>query len=34
MNGEKRIHAGYWWESQREGNHEEGKDMGGWLILR
>jgi hypothetical protein len=23
----------YWWESQRERDHYEDKDVGGWIIL-
>jgi hypothetical protein len=23
----------YWWESQRERDHEEDQDVGGWIIL-
>jgi hypothetical protein len=25
---------GYWWESQREREHWEDEDVGGWIILR
>jgi hypothetical protein len=25
---------GYWQESQREGDHWEDQDIGGWIILR
>jgi hypothetical protein len=28
---ESRI--GCWWESQREGCHQEDQDVGGWIIL-
>jgi hypothetical protein len=27
-------HVGYWWESQKESDHWEEKDVGGWTILR
>jgi hypothetical protein len=23
----------YWWESQRERDHKEDQDLGGWIIL-
>jgi hypothetical protein len=23
----------YWWESQRERDHQEDQDLGGWIIL-
>jgi hypothetical protein len=23
----------YWWESQRERDHKEDQDVGGWIIL-
>jgi hypothetical protein len=23
----------YWWKSQREGDHQEDQDVGGWIIL-
>jgi hypothetical protein len=32
--GEKRKLIDYWWESQRERDHWEGQDVGGWIILR
>jgi hypothetical protein len=25
---------GYWWESQKETDHWEEKDVGGWTILK
>jgi hypothetical protein len=28
------MHIGYWWESQRERDHYEDQDIGGWTILR
>jgi hypothetical protein len=31
--GEKRNAYSYWWESQRERDHYEDQDVGGWIIL-
>jgi hypothetical protein len=28
------MHIGYWWESQKERNHCEDQDVGGWTILK
>jgi hypothetical protein len=28
------MHIGYWWESQKERDHEEDQDVGGWTILK
>jgi hypothetical protein len=28
------MHIGYWWESQKEGDHWEDQDVGGWSILK
>jgi hypothetical protein len=28
------MHIGYWWESQKERDHWEGQDVGGWTILK
>jgi hypothetical protein len=28
------LHIGYWWESQRERDHWEDKEVGGWTILK
>jgi hypothetical protein len=28
------MHIGYWWESQKERNHQEDQNIGGWAILR
>jgi hypothetical protein len=25
---------GYWWQSQKEGDHWEDQDVGGWTILK
>jgi hypothetical protein len=32
--GMRRTCIGYWWESQRERDHYDDQDIGGWLILR
>jgi hypothetical protein len=26
--------VGYWWESQKEGDHWEDQDVGGWAISK
>jgi hypothetical protein len=28
------MHMGYWWESQKERDHLDDKDVGGWIILK
>jgi hypothetical protein len=28
------MHIGYWWESQKERDHQEDQDVGGWTILK
>jgi hypothetical protein len=28
------MHIGYWWESQKETDHWEDRDVGGWTILK
>jgi hypothetical protein len=28
------MHIGYWWESQKERDHWEDQDVGGWTILK
>jgi hypothetical protein len=32
--GRRGIHIGYWWESRKEGEHWEDRDVGGWTILK
>jgi hypothetical protein len=31
---ERRNALGYWWESQKEGDHLEDQDVDGWTILK
>jgi hypothetical protein len=28
------MHIGYWWEMQKERDHWEDQDVGGWTILK
>jgi hypothetical protein len=28
------MHIRYWWESQKERDHGEDQDIGGWIILK
>jgi hypothetical protein len=28
------MHIGYLWESQKERDHQEGQNVGGWTILK
>jgi hypothetical protein len=28
------MHRGYWWERQKERDHQEDKEVGGWIILK
>jgi hypothetical protein len=28
------MHIGYWWESQKERDHWEDENVGGWTILK
>jgi hypothetical protein len=28
------MHIGYWWGSQKEGDHYEDQDVDGWTILK
>jgi hypothetical protein len=32
--GRRGTHIVYWWESQKERDHWEGQDVGGWTILK
>jgi hypothetical protein len=32
--GERRMHMGYWWESQKERDHLEVQDVDEWTILK
>jgi hypothetical protein len=32
--GRRGMHIGYWWESQKERDHQEDQDVGGWTILK
>jgi hypothetical protein len=32
--GRRGMHIGYWWESQKERDHWEDEDVGGWTVLR
>jgi hypothetical protein len=32
--GRRGMHIGYWLESQKERDHSEGQDVGGWTILK
>jgi hypothetical protein len=32
--GRKEIRIGYWWERQKERDHWEDQDVGGWTILK
>jgi hypothetical protein len=32
--GRTGIHIGYWWESQKERDHWEDQEAGGWTILK
>jgi hypothetical protein len=34
MDGRRGTYICYWWEMQKEKDHYEGKDVGGWKILR
>jgi hypothetical protein len=31
--GRRGMHIGYWWECQKERDHWEDQDIGGWTIL-
>jgi hypothetical protein len=28
------MHIGYLWESQKERDHQEDEEVGGWIILK
>jgi hypothetical protein len=32
--GRRGMHVGYWWEIQKERDHWESQDVGGWTILK
>jgi hypothetical protein len=32
--GRRGIHINYWWESQKERDHWEDQNIGGWTILK
>jgi hypothetical protein len=32
--GRRGMHVGYWWETQKERDHWEYGDVGGWTILK
>jgi hypothetical protein len=32
--GRRGMHVGYWWERQKERDHWEDQDVGGWTILK
>jgi hypothetical protein len=32
--GEKRTALGHWWESEKERDHQEDQDVGGWTISK
>jgi hypothetical protein len=32
--GRRGMRIGYWWESQKERDHHEDQDVGGWTILK
>jgi hypothetical protein len=32
--GRRGMLIGYWWESQKERDHLEDQDVGGWTILK
>jgi hypothetical protein len=32
--GRRGMRVGYWWERQKERDHKEDQDVGGWTILK
>jgi hypothetical protein len=28
------VQIGYWWESQKERDHQEDRDVGGWTLIK
>jgi hypothetical protein len=32
--GRRGMYVGYWWERQKERDHKEHHDVGGWIILK
>jgi hypothetical protein len=32
--GRKGMHIGLWWERQKERDHWEDQDVGGWIIIK
>jgi hypothetical protein len=28
------MHVGYWWENQKEKDHWDDRDLGGWTIAK
>jgi hypothetical protein len=28
------MHIEYWWESQKENDHQEDQDVGRWIIIK
>jgi hypothetical protein len=34
IKGRRGLHIGFWWESQKEKNHWEDQDVGGWTMLK
>jgi hypothetical protein len=34
LTGRIGMHIGYWWACQKEGDHWEDQDVGGWTILK
>jgi hypothetical protein len=32
--GKRRMHIEYWWKNQKERDHWEKLDVGGWIIIK